>query len=132
MIRADRGAQHKPLAPPRPSGLSAGNFRKIAVNGFGDPHNSYAWSSAWFDDHIYVGTNRDLLATLSMFPYELPMPVWPVPKPESRWVLDLRGQLLVRGCESWVVEKGHRSASRIRPAGFVGNDCFVSNYNSEL
>jgi len=27
-----------------------------------DPHNSYAYSMAWFKDKLYVGTNRDMLA----------------------------------------------------------------------
>lgn len=30
----------------------------IAQRGFGDPHNSYAWSMAWFKGKLYVGTAR--------------------------------------------------------------------------
>jgi hypothetical protein len=31
----------------------------IAQNGFGDVNNSFAWSMAWFDGKLYVGTGRD-------------------------------------------------------------------------
>jgi hypothetical protein len=30
----------------------------IAQRGFGDPHNSYSWSMAWFRGKLYVGTAR--------------------------------------------------------------------------
>ena len=43
-------------------GLIAKNFRKISINGFGNPYNSYAHSLAWFRDHLYVGTTRAPLA----------------------------------------------------------------------
>jgi hypothetical protein len=33
-------------------------FSSIAPNGFGDAQNSYAWSMAEFDGHVYVGTGR--------------------------------------------------------------------------
>src|SRR5687767_6832158 len=45
---------------PRP--LSLGHFRPAGLNGFGDARNSYAWSIAYFEDHVYVGTNRNVLA----------------------------------------------------------------------
>jgi SAM-dependent methyltransferase len=75
-------------------GLSRGHFRKIASNGFGDGGNSYAWGRTWFKDHLYVGTNRHLLVLLlKRFPYKVPMPVWPVPTPESTFDLDLAAQV---------------------------------------
>jgi hypothetical protein len=49
---------------PRPGGLSAAHFRRIAVNGFGDGANSYCWSGVWFNGHVYMGTTRYLLDTL--------------------------------------------------------------------
>jgi SAM-dependent methyltransferase len=80
--------------PSRPRGLHLGHFRKIATRGFGDGCNSYCYSSAWFGDHLYVGTNRHMLAVVKKrFSYELPCKVWPVALPESAWDLDLRGQI---------------------------------------
>ena len=35
--------------------------RLIAQGGFGDRHNGYAWSMAWFKGRLYVGTARDPL-----------------------------------------------------------------------
>ena len=39
-------------------GLSMRNFKGIAQGGFGDGHNNYAHSMAWFDGKLYVGTTR--------------------------------------------------------------------------
>lgn len=35
-------------------------FQRVVTNGFGDPHNTWAWSMAWFNRHLYVGTGRDV------------------------------------------------------------------------
>jgi Dockerin type I domain len=34
-------------------------FSIVADNGFGDVHNTYAWSMAWFNNMLYVGTGRE-------------------------------------------------------------------------
>jgi len=39
-------------------GLREDNFRKICVNGFGDPLNAYPHSMMWFKDRLYVATTR--------------------------------------------------------------------------
>jgi hypothetical protein len=33
-------------------------FRPASQQGFGDRHNSWAWSMVWWNDRLYVGTNR--------------------------------------------------------------------------
>lgn len=78
----------------RPPGLSTGHFRRIAANGFGDPHNSYAYGYAWYRDHLFVGTNRDILVLArKRFRFEVPTSVWPVEVPEDVTDLDLSGQI---------------------------------------
>ena len=49
-------------------GLSAADFTRIAANGFGDPQNSYAYSIAYFRDQVYIGTLRNALPLLKLFP----------------------------------------------------------------
>jgi hypothetical protein len=36
-------------------------FERVATDGFGDRHNSFAWSLGWFRGHVYVGTGRSFL-----------------------------------------------------------------------
>jgi hypothetical protein len=38
--------------------LEQGDFERIATNGFGDTYNTWAWSMAWFQGKLYVGTAR--------------------------------------------------------------------------
>ena len=33
---------------------------RVATNGFGDEHNTEAWSMAWFNNQLYVGTGREV------------------------------------------------------------------------
>ncbi|MGH9225140.1 MAG: hypothetical protein ACRD2W_15475 [Acidimicrobiales bacterium] len=40
---------------------AAPSLSQIAKFGFGDPQNSYAWSTAWFKGNLYVGTARSTL-----------------------------------------------------------------------
>jgi hypothetical protein len=73
-----RGFQAKP-------GLSMRNLRCIAHGGFGDGHNSYAHSMAWFDGKLYVGTTRSNLCMIrvqSAF-QSVPFHKWPVECPEN-------------------------------------------------
>jgi hypothetical protein len=77
---------------PRP--LAAGHFRRIAERGFGGGYNSYAYSYAWYDDHLYIGTNRNALQTIIMrWPFKVPFEFPPVPVPDRYEELDLRGQI---------------------------------------
>lgn len=81
-------------AAPGGRGLTSANFRKISVNGFGDPHNCYAWGRCYFKDHLYIGTARDMLQLVAMrFPYKVPMEMWPVVLPAKDEGMDLRGQI---------------------------------------
>lgn len=47
-------------------GVGKRAFEQINEDGFGDRHNSYAWSMEWFKGKLYVGTNRDMLCYLYM------------------------------------------------------------------
>jgi len=68
----------------RPRGLSIGNFRRIAAHGFGDGHNSYAYSYAWHQGYLYIGTHRDLLVLArTRFKFDIPTQIWPVEVPET-------------------------------------------------
>lgn len=78
----------------RPYALAGADFRRVAQNGFGDGSNSYAYSAAWYQDHLYVGSNRDILPLLIMrSPFKIPFAVPPVPLPNDYTELDLRGQI---------------------------------------
>ena len=35
-------------------------FQRVATNGFGSADNTWAWSMAWFNQKLYVGTARDV------------------------------------------------------------------------
>jgi len=47
---AAEAVQSRPLLPP--------DFVEAAPQGFGDRHNSQAWSMIWWNDKLYVGTGR--------------------------------------------------------------------------
>lgn len=78
-------------------GLSAGNFRQIAVNGFGEPENAYPHSMAWFKNHLFVGTTRHVLTmtekSLGIHKRDPRMAVWPVRSPKDAYELDFRAQI---------------------------------------
>jgi hypothetical protein len=79
---------------PGPRPLSLGHFRKIAGTGFGDGRNTYAWSCAWFHDHVYIGTNRHVLVvSKKRIPVQVPYAVYPVPIPEGDEFLDQRSEI---------------------------------------
>ncbi len=69
---------------PKP-GLSMRNFTRIAERGFGDGHNNYAHSMAWFDGKLYVGTTRSNLCMLRLqSAFEgVPFHKWPVECPDT-------------------------------------------------
>jgi hypothetical protein len=78
----------------RPQPLSLGHFRKISGSGFGDGRNAYAWSCAWFRDHVYIGTNRQVLVvSKKRIPIQVPYAVYPVPIPEGDEFLDQRSEI---------------------------------------
>lgn len=59
------------LSASAPSTLTAGMFHEVALPGFGDPANSWAWSMAWFKGKLYVGTNRNYTCVSSALWYLL-------------------------------------------------------------
>jgi hypothetical protein len=85
----------------RGQSLTASQFTRINPPGFGDRQNSYAWSMAWFEGNLYVGTNRNFAcverATIafyfpSRFPY-LANPETCVTCTPSPYDLDLRAEI---------------------------------------
>jgi hypothetical protein len=40
-------------------------FTNVATGGFGDQHNSWSWSMAWFNSMLYVGTGREVYCVTS-------------------------------------------------------------------
>ena len=73
------------IGPAPIPGLRQADFRKICKNGFGDGHNAYAYSMAWFGEHLYVGTSR---ANLMLLKFAMPfvrMDVWPVECPHPNY-----------------------------------------------
>ena len=86
-----RGLQPKP-------GLGMHNFKCIAQGGFGDGHNSYAHSMAWFEGKLYVGTTRSNLCMIRVqSAYKnVPLKTWPIESPdttEGLYTLDRRAQI---------------------------------------
>jgi hypothetical protein len=82
---------------PRP-GLGMHNFKCIAQGGFGDGHNSYAHSMAWFEGKLYVGTTRSNLCMIRVqSAYKnVPLKTWPIESPdttEGLYTLDRRAQI---------------------------------------
>jgi hypothetical protein len=53
----EKEAQISPL-PNLQFTQSVPGFKKIATGGFGDDANNFAWSQAWFNHQLYVGTGR--------------------------------------------------------------------------
>jgi nucleoside-diphosphate-sugar epimerase len=92
MRRDDVRTGHRAPAVP---GLSEPDFRPLAVNGFGDPANSYVHCMAQFCGSVYAGTSRHSMALLRLFPPLEPavMDPWPVRVPGSVDDLDMHGQI---------------------------------------
>ncbi|MFW6195615.1 MAG: hypothetical protein ACOC5M_03725, partial [Chloroflexota bacterium] len=51
-------AQASPQDEDNGTPLGPHDFELAAEQGFGDRHNSVAWSMSWYKDKLYVGTNR--------------------------------------------------------------------------
>lgn len=73
-------------------GFSKHHFRRIAERGFGDGHNSYTHSMAWFKDRLYVTTMRDNFA-LMRSRLSLGIDMWPVECPQDPFELYLRAEI---------------------------------------
>ncbi|WP_016950036.1 hypothetical protein [Anabaena sp. PCC 7108] len=66
-------------------GLRRNHFRKVCENGFGDRYNGYAYSMAWFNNHLYVGTSRANLCLLKFAMPFVTMDHWPVECPHLNY-----------------------------------------------
>ena len=47
------------------STLQQPGFSSVGRGGFGDPHNTWSWSMAWFNNMLYVGTGREVACVTS-------------------------------------------------------------------
>jgi len=75
-------------------GLSREHFKLIAYGGFGDGHNSYAHSMAWFDGKLYVTTIRGAFSLMRKRQAgSLGLDVWPVEGPVDPFDLDLCAEI---------------------------------------
>ena len=93
--------------------LEAKDFTRVASAGFGDPHNSHAWSMEWFQGRLYVGTSRDMLwvsRRMGNFSYLDPYPVALPP----RAAMDLRAQIWRYTPETGRWEQDYTSPLRMR------------------
>lgn len=95
--------------------LDREHFVRIAANGFGDPHNSYAWSMAWFKGKLYVGTIRDTICLQRRVGRQAMMAPERVPCPEMILDLDLRPQIWRYTPETRAWEKVYTSPIRVIP-----------------
>jgi hypothetical protein len=73
-------------------GLSKSDFKLIAYGGFGDGHNSYTHSMAWFRGRLYVTTMRNNFA-LMRSRLSIGLSVWPVECPADPFELDMRAEI---------------------------------------
>jgi hypothetical protein len=74
-----------PFNPEPNPGLRELDFRKISENGFGDGHNGYAYSSAWFKGRLFIGTSRANLCLLKFAMPFVTIDVWPVDCPHANY-----------------------------------------------
>jgi len=79
-------------------GLRLQDFKRIAQGGFGDGHNSFAHSMAWFDGKLYVGTTRSNLCMIRVQSayHNIPVHTWPIESPDTAdglYTLDRRAQI---------------------------------------
>lgn len=96
--------------------LRVPNFTRIAGQGFGDPHNAYAHTMVWFDNHIYVGTTR---ANLCLIKARVPIPLsfWPVNCPQQIFDIDLRAHIWRYDPEAGMWTNVHTSPLIASPDG---------------
>lgn len=95
-------------------GLNEENFKRIAIRGFGDSANSYAWGMEYFEGALYVGTNRHHLWSVGegMKAGGLNIPIDIVEDPQNpigtyEWAEEMRAQIWRYCGGSW--EMVHQS-----------------------
>lgn len=85
LMESHREVQRRALDPGACPGLGIDDFQRISENGFGDGHNSFAHSMAYFKGHLFVGTTRcnfQMLKIQRVFA-DLPVHAWPVEGPDD-------------------------------------------------
>lgn len=103
----------------RAGGLELEDFSQINDGGFGNIHNSYAWSMAWFNGKLYVGTNP-------YFPYVLEYALNVTP---DFFELDLRAEIWQYTPEANQWKLVHRSEEHeITINGFAGTTAVDQGY----
>ena len=66
-----------------PTSLSRKNFMMVALQGFGDRQNSWAWSMAWFNNQLFVGADRaETCVTAAKNNVENPISPYPPTDPD--------------------------------------------------
>jgi hypothetical protein len=92
-------------------GLSEKDFRPLALAGLGDPVNTYAYSTAWFKGHLYLGTGRGQLIFLLCRQLGRPtFAVDPIPCPhKDPFKTDMRAQIWRYSPVSGLWENVYRS-----------------------
>lgn len=88
----------RPFDPAPNPGLSLKDFRRVCQNGFGDGHNSFAHSMAWYKNRLYVGTTRSnfQMVKIQRIFTDMPVEMWPVEGPDDAkglYTLDRRAQI---------------------------------------
>jgi hypothetical protein len=73
-------------------GLARNDFHKVAVNGWGDRFNAYAYSMAQYNDGLYVGTSRGNLVMIHQNHPDW-MCNWPVRLPREFHDFDFRAEI---------------------------------------
>ena len=75
-------------------GLSREHFKLVAYGGFGDGHNSYAHSMAWYKGRLYVSTIRGAFSLMRRRQAgALGLDVWPVEGPVDPFEIDLAAEI---------------------------------------
>ena len=97
-------------------GLSQRDFKLVAYGGFGDGHNSYAHSMAWFNDRLYVTTMRGAFA-LMRSRLSLGLDTWPVEGPPDPFEIDLAAEIWAYDPRTDIWERAFKAPSIIGSHG---------------
>lgn len=110
------GASHLPVTTTTAAAapvLTQNDFHDVTAQGFGDPANSWAWSMAWYNSRLYVGTNRyfdcaerymfhELVPWL--FPYPVPDPALVCPSVSPGVTPTVQALVPTLGAEIWSID----------------------------
>lgn len=126
-------------APVSGYGLREDDFWLTNESGFGDAHNNYAHSMAWFEGRLYVGTTRSTFAMiksakptpdLSPWPVECPDDLYDVDRRAEIWRYDPRLDEWIRVYQApWVWGRNQRDVPRY--VGFRGMTVFHGKSDSK-